>query len=997
MFQNNNRVKNKTSGDIKMSDQSKKFLKKQLSRWVTLASIGALAGVSLPALAADDDLESEEIVVTGQRASIQSAQDLKRNSNVVVDSIVAEDIGKLPDRSVTEALQRVPGVSVGRYTGNDPEHPAAEGSGVAVRGLTQVRAELNGRDVFSAASGRGLSFEDVPAELMYGVDTYKSPSADMIEGGLGGTVNLRTRMPFDSEGQLIGVSAKANYGDQLKETNGEYSGLYSNRWTTDAGDFGVLVNLSTSDLASRSDQVYSRAFMPRTVNGNDVWVSKGVDWRRNDHESTREGGYLALQWAPNDETELSFTAFQSKHDTTYDENAFFLEGGNGDQALVPTSANNWVYDSNGAMIAGDATVANPAQWGLDFGTSTRWSNNMSETADYSAGLKWSPSDRLKFSADIQYVKSSADADDYTLGLKVIPAQARLDGIGSETPSILIDSTYMSNYANYSLGQEMTHFERNNAEAKTGRFDVEYDFDDAIITSVKGGVRYSEKTSDNINTDYDWNTRYATWLGGYDKNTLPKVTADQASRYLNLYSFDDFQRGDVAVPASGYLYTSEAVKNFRATTDAINANCPSESFNWACDSIVYPDWTRLDDDAYRNLQEENTSAVYVMANYAFEDLTMPIDGNFGVRYVKTDRTSYGTTIVEELKLESGAIVIPKSVEDITKSIDYDHVLPSFNLRLQATDDLYFRFAASKSIWAPNFPDTQARIVISHPVKETSKDVPAANRTIDDYQHKLNQSANPYLMPMTANQFDLSAEWYFDENGGMAHLSVFRKEIDDYIRKNNSSFSEAAGGSNYSGDAVWYENLGSGEINGVEIGVSKFFDTLPAPFDGLGVQANYTYIDSKAKIPSAVQPTTGDTVAGGSPLDTDRSTYSQMQLDQLSKNAYNIIGMYEKNGISARLAYSWRSKYLVGWGTNGFDPDFNDGLGGKARIPVYNDDYGQLDASIGYTFLENYTVSFEATNLLKEKTVGLIDQNASGDHVGYVYAQDARYALGFRAKF
>ncbi len=979
----------------------KQFLKKQLPMYIKMASSLSLVvsamGVGSHVFAQDTaDEQVEEVMVTGQRASIQSAQDIKRNSSTIVDSIVAEDIGKLPDRSVTEALQRVPGVSVGRYANNDAEHPAAEGSGVAIRGLTQVRGELNGRDVFSAAGGRGLSFEDVPAELMYGVDTYKSPSADMIEGGLGGTVNLRTRMPFDSDGQLVGVSAKANYGDQLKETNGEYSGLYSNRWTTDLGDFGVLVNLSTSDLASRSDQVYSRAYLPRTIDGENVWVSKGVDWRRNDYHSTREGAYAALQWAPSDDMEVFFTVFQSKHDTTYDENAFFLAGANGDQALVPTAADNWVYNANGSMIAGDVTVANPALWGLDFGTSTRWANNVSKTTDYSTGIKWAPSDRLHFSADLQFVQAEADANDYTLGLLVAPAEARMDGVGSETPSILIDSAFMSNYANYSFGQEMTHFERNNAEAKTGRFDVEYDFDDAIITSVKSGVRYSEKTSDNINTDYDWNTRYATWLGGFNKNTLPKVTADQAAQFLDLYSFDNFQRGDVAVPAAAYLYSSEAAKNFRATTDAVNADCPSGSFSWACDGVVYPDWTRLDDPDYRNLQDEKTSSVYVMANYAFEDLAMPIDGNFGVRYVKTDRTSHGTTIVEELQIAQ-VVVIERSVTPITKSIDYDHVLPSFNLRLQATDDLYFRFAASKAVWSPNFPDTQARIVISHPVKETSKNKPAEDRTIDDYDHSLNQSANPYLKPMTANQFDLSAEWYFDENGGMAHVSIFRKEIEDFFRKNNASFSEAGGGVGYSGSATWFENLGSGEINGAEIGVSKFFDSLPAPFDGLGVQANYTYIDSKAQIPLQVQPVGGDTLSGGAPLDTDRSTYGQMPLDQMSKNAYNIVGMYEKNGISARLAYSWRSQYLIGWGSNGFDPDFNDNLGGKARIPVYNDDYGQLDASIGYTFLENYTVTFEATNLLKEKTVGIIDQNASGDHVGYVYAQDARYAIGVRAKF
>lgn len=961
----------------------KKFLKKQLPTYIKLASsvslvVGAM-GVASHTYAQNSADGLEEVVVTGQRASIQSAQDVKRNSSTIVDSIVAEDIGKLPDRSVTEALQRVPGVSVGRYTNNDAEHPAAEGSGVAIRGLTQVRAELNGRDVFSASSGRGLSFEDVPAELMYAVDTYKSPSADMIEGGLGGTVNLRTRMPFDSDGQLASVSAKANYGDQLKETNGEYSGLYSNRWETDAGEFGVLVNASTSELSSRSDQVYSRAFLPRQINGEDVWVSKGVDWRRNDYESTREGAYVALQWAPNDSTELYFTVFQSKHDTVYDENAFFLSGANGDQALVPTADNDWVYNSNGGMTSGTVTVANPAQWGLDFGTSTRWANNISKTTDYSTGIKWSPDDKWKFSADLQFVEAEARVDDYTMGLKVIPAEAKLGGVGSKTPSILIDSAFMSDYRNYTLGQQMTHFERNNAEAKTGRFDAEYDFDAAVIKSVKVGVRYSEKTADNINTGYDWNTRYDTWLGdGFDKNTLPKVTDAQASSYLNLYSFNNFQRGDVIVPAAGYLYSAAAVQNFRATTDAINSNCTDDFSVDTCNGSVYMDWNRLGNPDYRNTQEETTVAMYMMANYAFEDLAMPIDGNIGVRVVQTDNVANGAIIVNELRTEEDGLIIPASSEPFDAKNNYSHVLPSFNLRVQAADDLFIRFAASKSIWAPSFSDLGARITMSPTrITDGSQEIITFN---------LNQDTNPYLEPMTANQFDLSAEWYFDDNGGMAHVAIFNKQIKDYFRKANTPYAITAdNGTTYTGTATWLGNYGEGEINGLEIGFSKFFDMLPEPFNGLGMQANYTYIDSELKVPPVAAP-----------IDTDKSGYGTLPAEQLSKNSFNLVGMFERDSFSARLAYSWRSKYLVAVGSNGFNPDFTD-WSGQASIPVYNDDYGQLDASVSYTFLDNYTITAEATNLLKEKTVGIIDQNGAGDNVAYSYAQDARFAVGIRARF
>ncbi|HEX7763466.1 MAG TPA: TonB-dependent receptor, partial [Cellvibrio sp.] len=633
----------------------KKFLKKQLPTYIKLASsvslvVGAM-GVASHTYAQNSADGLEEVIVTGQRASIQSAQDVKRNANVVVDSIVAEDIGKLPDRSVTEALQRVPGVSVGRYSGNDPEHPAAEGSGVAIRGLTQVRAELNGRDIFSAAGGRGLSFEDVPAELMYAVDTYKSPSADKIEGGLGGTVNLRTRMPFDSDGQQIGVAVKGNYGDQREEANGEYSALYSNRWDSDLGEFGFLVSLSSSEVANRSDQIYTRPYLSRDIEGQDVWVSKGVDWRRNDHVNERNGGYIALQWAPNDQTEVYFTAFQSQHDSRWDENAFFISGYTGNQALVPVAgANDWVYNANGALISGTATVADPANWGVDFGTSTRYATNENKTTDYSAGVKWSPDDNWKFSADIQRVESEATLDDYTLGLMVMPEKVSLSGMGSETPSIAIDQSYMSNYANYTLGQEMAHLEDNYAESNAFQFDAEYSLDGSIIKSVKSGIRYSEKKSDNKSTPYDWHTRYATWFGmadgsdSYNKNTLPKVTGSQANDFLELYSFDNFQRGDVSVPGAAYLYSAAAVANYRATTDAVNGDrtetC-SVFADWVCGSI-YPNWDALDlnNPDNGNTQKETSFAAYMMVNYAFEDLAMPIDGNIGVRVVTVDNTATG---------------------------------------------------------------------------------------------------------------------------------------------------------------------------------------------------------------------------------------------------------------------------------------------------------------------------------------------------------------------
>lgn len=173
----------------------------------------------------EEDSEALEVIeVKGMRASVISAQATKMNSNKIMDGISADDIGALPDRSITETLQRVAGVAIDRYMSlGDPEHFSVEGNGVIVRGLTQVRSELNGRGTFSADGGRTLSFGDVPPELLNAVNVYKSPSADQIEGGLAGTIDLETRLPFHRDGQQIAFDISANYGDVIKETEPGYS------------------------------------------------------------------------------------------------------------------------------------------------------------------------------------------------------------------------------------------------------------------------------------------------------------------------------------------------------------------------------------------------------------------------------------------------------------------------------------------------------------------------------------------------------------------------------------------------------------------------------------------------------------------------------------------------------------------------------------------------------------------------------------------------------
>jgi TonB-dependent receptor len=214
---------------------------------------------------AADDAADEAIVVTGIRQSLANSQNIKRNSDTVVDAITASDIGALPDRSVTEALSRVPGVAMNRFAGsNDPDHFSVEGSGVVVRGLSYVRSEFNGRDSFSTGVyGQALNFADVPAELLGSVEVYKNSTAEMIEGGLSGTVNLNTRKPFDNKGFHIGFDAEYGFGDMENKLSPTFSFLMSNTWDTGIGRIGLLGSVSYSQVLSRADGLRITNFQTR--------------------------------------------------------------------------------------------------------------------------------------------------------------------------------------------------------------------------------------------------------------------------------------------------------------------------------------------------------------------------------------------------------------------------------------------------------------------------------------------------------------------------------------------------------------------------------------------------------------------------------------------------------------------------------------------------------------------------------------------------------------
>jgi len=969
---------------------------------LALVALGALT----PALAQDetdaDEEEQlvEEVYVTGLRSSIMSAQNIKRNADNILDSIVAEDIGKLPDRSVTEALQRLPGVSVSRFDNpGDPEHFAGEGAGVTIRGLPQVRGELNGGDIFSADGGRGLSFDDVPAELMAGVDVYKSPTADRVEGGLGGIVDLRTRLPFDTDGQQVSFTAKANYGDIIDETNFEFSGLYSNRWDVGNGELGFLVDFSTSEISSRADNILTRSFHPRVPGGDGdfaeieadktVYVPRGADWRRNDYERTRDGQYLALQWAPSDQLEFYLTAFRSEAQRNWLENGFFLDAGGGFDSFLPVKAtDDWVYDNNDALVSGTITTAQGN--GIPFGTSTRLAENTSETRDISTGFEWQATEKLRVTGDFQRVDSSSKTEDYTLGLVAYPQNTRVTNLNtmSGTPSIGVDAGFLEDYSNYSYGQMMMIVADNEAESTAARIDLEYAFEDSIVKSVKTGARFSDKSADNRGGN-NWSARYQPWQIGSSwqpypsSDALPKITDTQ---YITEFSFGDFQRGNTDVPASAWLYDASYLRDFQSTADAVVAVTPG--------GCCAPDYAALDLDDVNNIntQDETTRALYVRMDFGFDNLPMPISGNIGVRYVETDNVAHGQISFPTFTLQEtdddGNVTDefqPFYADDLPFDADnsYSNVLPSLNLSMQASEDVVIRFAAAKGIWRPEFWRMKALINLSADFRD---DVDEPDN-IDDFTPDMvdftlsSDGTNPYLEPMEADQLDLSAEWYFNEEGGMLYAALFNKDVKDFFRTATLQFEDFEGYPAVTSEIT--VNTGTADISGFEVGGTYFFDSLPEPFNGIGVQANYTKINSDTNVPIETQP-----------IDTDGSEYASLPLEGLSEDTYNFMLMYEKYGWNARLAYNWRSEQLLDVGPNGWNGS-NGGI--DWRLPVYSDDYGQLDFSLGYDISSAVSVHFDAYNIGQSDTRGVIDQNAAGNHTAFVYSQDTRYSLSLRANF
>ncbi|WP_298397871.1 TonB-dependent receptor [Sphingobium sp.] len=857
--------------------------------------------------------EEGDIVVTGVRASLSSAQSIKRNSDVIVDSIVAEDIGKLPDRNVAEALQRITGIQIQRSFG--------EGSSVAIRGLSQVRTEVNGRDVFTANGGRTLSLEDVPSELLAGVDVYKNPSADLIEGGIGGLINLRTRKPFDFDGFKASASASVNYYDMYGKSKPQANLLLSNRWDTGIGEIGVLVDLAYQKTAFRQDQISSQPFFlldqsvaangtPNNATdyataqglgrlGKPTYLPHGVGIGQYLGDRQRIGADVAVQWKPTDTLLVTGEYVRSDYKFQYGDYSFFAYTGT--NSITPDYTAPFTFDDDGNFRSG--TFVN-----VPIDSNTSLERRKSVTNDFSLNVKWNPTSNLTVTADGQFIRGVTDGQ---RSIVILHSNAerlyQVVGNGVPTMDILPDSnpangngsvTDIANYAPLGGGY-LDHIDHSVGKEYAGRLDAEYKFDAGIIRSISGGLRYTDRTAVTDSSTYAY---YGT-----------SALAD------NLYEVHPFRgdlyRGYQGVPAGGVFFSRGIVLDYDATRQALAPYVDASQRQSLLDGVSYV-------PSDRNTQGEKTYTAYGVAKFDFEEAGFPLDGNIGVRVIKTKVATDGFSVqTPQAELPNGEPTNGAiSYVPISVNSSYTKALPSLNLRYHFTDRLQLRLAASKGLTRPDFSQLNPNINIV--------EFNPGNGI------RTSSSGNPYLKPLEAKQFDASLEWYFSRTGSL-YAAGFYKKVDGFIANIATDETYDFGNGPFTVSVSRPLNGDNGKIKGFEVGGNTFFDFLPGLWSGFGVQANFTYVDSKAPSPAA-QDNEGNALI--------------VPLEQLSKYSYNLIGFYDKGPLSARVAYNWRSKYVVTTRGNG-----------SGELPIFNAARGQLDASLTYTVNDHFGLTVDGVNL------------------------------------
>lgn len=904
---------------------------------LTIWTPAALAQTAPGAPPAEETLQSEQaeegqVTVTGLRRSLETSQNIKRNSEGIVDAIVAEDIGKLPDITASAALARVTGVQVNRAAG--------EAAQVQVRGLPDITTTYNGREIFTA-EGRFVQIQDFPAGSVAALEVYKSSTADLIEGGIGGQVNVRSRRPFDFDGFEAFGSLNGVHTDQAQKFDWNGNFLVSNRWDTGIGEIGILFNAAYTKLrhldSTREQSLV--AGIGTLPGGGTFRYPDATALFYGAGERERPSATVTLQWKPTPNLEIYadglFQGFRSRDTNTF--------------LFVPLFGN--VELSNVELMddgvrARRLTASYPNA--IDFRPDGFQGTTRAKTDTYQGALgAIFTNDGLRVAADVAYTDSTftLNAINIDHAFAVSPVRdVDFDAPGASFSFRDFDGTNLNNFLYRGLFQESLRADGDDLQS---RIDVTYDFDGGFIKRLQAGVRYNDRSASRQRGD----------LYRGEPFPFPRALGSLPVDFANIapgFRGDDFAPGfrTYIQPVRDSIWDNVAdLRVIAGAPEGFPPFDPLQSF----------------------FAEEKGYTAYGQFKYGFEVASILIDGNIGLRAIRTE-TSISGTQREEVTPGNFAFTA------VERSSQYDDYLPNASLRAVLTDEVQLRLAYTQTRTRPNFFDLNPSFSIGTPPTICISDPLIPGSGPDNVNCVRGTSTgNPDLGPLTSTNYDASLEWYFSRAGSL-NIAAFRRDVQGFISRVTTETNDPVFGRLQTNIPV---NGGEGRIQGVEVGFASFLDFgwVPEWARGFGLQANFTYIDAKSQLPAQL-------VGAIPPGATDSP-----RLAGVSEYSYNLVGLYERKEFSARLAYNYRSDFVLEYGRV-FDP----GVGGDGPVlPLMHKGRGVLDLSLTTTPVENITIAFDATNLLGDPIEIYREYEPGSAFPRQTKFLERVYSLGVRFRF
>ncbi len=850
----------------------------------------APSGTAQPA--PTDTGSDNAIVITGFRRSQAASIQAKRQSSVIAEVVTAEDIGKFPDKNVAEALQRVPGIVINREFG--------EGERVSVRGTDKnlTKTLLNGHNVATAdwfildqlSATRAFNYLTLPSEIVGELEVYKSPQADIEEGGVGATINVHTRNPLDLDPLTISASAQMVYSERAKKWDPQASGLIS--WKNDGGTLGVLLGAVYQKRRIRRDGVEVLGYFRQLDNPAtpaDETVAGGaqipslIGSALFKQERERYGGNIGIQVRPSDQFEVNVTGLYSRFNAdNFNQN--YMAWGSNAIGGGGTLTNFNVEDDT---VTSGTITSTPGGRGVVFDAIDRLAFSEVWSGDFDA--IWRPSDLATVHFKGGYTEAHGNTKAQPFFEGGAPASFDFDLTG-RTPQVTFHGIDTTDPTDMAFDFASLHKITNSDKEKYAYLDYEQKVGLGPISAFKVGAKF---------TDHDRKTGFlATTYGGFFLPLADPTTGTGCGGVPCVPS--DFADG---LTPSDFLDNIALAGTLTQYWQVDRDKLEEILLNFPHPRILNPP------ENYSI--NEKTYGGYAMAKFGGDNWR----GNIGLRVVRTDQTSRGNQ-----SFPADGSAPPDAIDNafgpylpIVVKKHYTDFLPSANVSFDLNPTLVLRFAAARTMARPDYTDIVPRVSLNPGSLSGS-------------------GGDPSVKPFRADQYDVSLEWYPDRETIVA-AALYYKDIQSYIVNRttqetfviqtatpNLSRCTLVSGTTYNClfDINRRSNGPGGSNKGFEIQVSRPI------WGGFGIIGNYTYSDAKSN--------SGDPIPGN------------------SKHAFNVTGYYERGPVSARLSYTYRSKFFI-------DIDRNSPLNQKAT--------GSLDASASYKLTDNFWLTADAINLTNEK--------------------------------